>query len=113
MPEEEIIIQNADEVSAIDYMRNTNDMINMQNEKIQNNIDSITEQLDIIIDNTPATNNINNIEMSEVIDSINEIDTTIVESNTQDIISKLNKQEEKINDINEKLNTILNKLEML
>lgn len=112
---EEIIVQTADEVANIDYMMKTNDMINQQTNEMQNNIDTITEQLDIIIDNT---NNItttesaptSDVDLTEVTDLINNIDTTLVEANTQDILVKISNQQEQINDINEKLDLILRKL---
>lgn len=110
--EEEIIIQTADEVSNIDYMKTTNDMLSEQNNQMQDNINMISEQLDVILDNTnsitPAITTDTNL--SEVTQLIEDIDTTIVEANTQDILVKLNNQQQQINDINEKLNLILSKL---
>lgn len=118
MPQEEIIVQTADEVANIDFMRKTNDMITEQTAEIQNNMDTISEQLDIIIDNN--TNTIsgysdpelvqNDVDLSEVTELIENIDTALVESNTQDILVKLNQQQEQINNINEKLDLILSKL---
>lgn len=118
MPQEEIIAQTADEVANIDFMRKTNDIITEQTAEIQNNMDTISEQLDIIIDNN--TNTIsgysdlelvqNDVDLSEVTELIENIDTALVESNTQDILVKLNQQQEQINDINEKLDLILSKL---
>lgn len=118
MPQEEIIAQTADEVANIDFMRKTNDIIIEQTAEIQNNMDTISEQLDIIIDNN--TNTIsgysdlelvqNDVDLSEVTELIENIDTALVESNTQDILVKLNQQQEQINDINEKLDLILSKL---
>ena len=52
MVQEEIIVQTADEVAQIDYKRLTNDIITAQTDEIQNNINNISEQLDVIIDNT-------------------------------------------------------------
>lgn len=114
--QEEIIVQTADEVANIDYMRNTNDIINKQTNEIQNNMDIITEQLETIIDNT-NTATISDVDMSsidvdlsEVTDLIDSIDTTMVEANTQDILIELNNQKQQINDINDKLDLILEKL---
>ena len=112
---EEVIIQTADEVSVVDYKRNINDAIDSQAEEIQNNMDTIAEQLDTIIDNT-NNNSINgtpiqtDVDLSEVTDLIENIDTTLVEANTQDILVQLNNQQEQIDDINQKLDLILNKL---
>ena len=52
----------------------------------------------------------NDVDLSEVTELIENIDTALVESNTQDILVKLNQQQEQINDINEKLDLILSKL---
>lgn len=114
MANEEVIVQTADEVSKIDYMRVTNDILTEHNDTIQDTISSISEQLDIIESNT---NNIENptssadlSEVVEMIEDINQIDTAVVESNTQDILVKLNQQQEQINNINNKLDIILEKL---
>ena len=114
MVQEEIVIQTADEVAQIDYRRLTNDMITAQTDEIQENIENISQQLDTIIDNTNS--NIytppisSDIDLSNVTELLEDIDTTIVESNTQDIIVRLNQQQEQINDINNKLDLILSKL---
>lgn len=112
MAEEEVIIQTADEVSNIDYMRKTNNIINAQTEEMQNNMDIVSEKLDVILDNTAnvPTSMTNDANLSEVTSLIEDIDTTIVESNTQDILAKMNKQQEQIDNINEKLDLILSKL---
>lgn len=110
--EEEVIIQTGDEVSKIDYMRTTNDIIAKQTDEMQTNIDTISEQLNIIIENTssvtPTTSP--NINLSEVTELIENIDTIPIESNTQDILVKINDQQQQINSINEKLDLILSKL---
>ena len=114
--QEEIIVQTADEVANIDYMRNTNDIINEQTNEIQNNMDIITEQLETIIDNTNTATISDvdvssiDVDLSEVTDLIDSIDTTMVEANTQDILIELNNQKQQINDINDKLDLILEKL---
>lgn len=116
MVQEEIIVQTADEVAQIDYRRLTNDIITAQTDEIQNNINNISEQLDVIIDNTNSNTYTYNtpissdIDLSNVTDLIEDIDTTIVEANTQDILIKLGQQQEQINDINNKLDLILSKL---
>lgn len=114
MVQEEIIVQTADEVAQIDYRRLTNDIITAQTDEIQNNINNISDQLDVIIDNTNSntynTPISSDIDLSNVTDLIENIDTTIVEVNTQDILVKLGQQQEQINDINNKLDLILSKL---
>ena len=113
MAQEEITIQTADEVSGVDYMRKTNNIINAQAEEIENNMNTVSDKLDIILDNTatlsPTTTSAD-VDLSEVTELIENIDTTIVESNTQDILVKINDQQEQINDIKDKLDLILNKL---
>lgn len=108
---EEVIVQTADEVGSIDYMRKTNNIIDAQTEEIQNNMDIVSEKLDVILSNTlttPTTNT--DVDLSEVTSLIENIDTTVVESNTQDILVKINKQQQEIDDIKEKLDLILSKL---
>lgn len=114
MVQEEIIVQTADEVAQIDYKRLTNDIITAQTDEIQNNINNISEQLDVIIDNTNSNTYdmpiSSDSDLSNVTNLIEDIDTTIVEANTQDILIKLGQQQEQINDINNKLDLILSKL---
>ena len=114
MVQEEIIVQTADEVAQIDYKRLTNDIITAQTDEIQNNINNISEQLDVIIDNTNSNTYdmpiSSDIDLSNVTSLIEDIDTTIVEANTQDILIKLGQQQEQINDVNNKLDLILSKL---
>ena len=49
MPQEEIIVQTADEVAQIDYKRLTNDIITAQTDEIQNNINNIKFILNSIV----------------------------------------------------------------
>lgn len=116
---EEIQIQTVDEVKNIDYMKNTNEIINNQiNEQIDglsalsDTLDSVNTTLNLISDNTINTDTSTNL--SEVVESIDNIDTTIIEAQTQDILSIINNQQEQINniessvsEINEKINEIL------
>ena len=114
MVQEEVIVQTSNEVSTIDYMRKTNNIINAQSEEMQNNMNMISEKLDIIVDNafsdTPITSVDTNVDLSEVTSLIEDIDTTIMESNTQDILSKMDAQQRQIDDTSEKLDLILSKL---
>ena len=116
---EEIQIQTVDEVKNIDYMKNTNEIINNQiNEQIDglsalsDTLDSVNTTLNLISDNNINTDTSTNL--SEVVESIDNIDTTIIEAQTQDILSIINNQQEQINniessvsEINEKINEIL------
>lgn len=110
---EEVIIQTINDVSNIDYVKETNQLMNEQQEEIQTNMDIISEQLadiqDTIINvgnDTGATN------LSEVTSLINNVDTTLVESQNQDILNVLNDQQRKINTIEEKIDIIISKLEL-
>lgn len=113
MVKEEVIIQTADEISAIDYMKGTNKLIDQRNQETQDNITNISKQLDVIQD---TITNINtgvpdsNVDLSEVTTLIEDIDTSTVQAQTQDILTILNNQQSQINDINEKIDLILNKL---
>lgn len=113
MVKEEVIIQTADEISAIDYMKGTNKLIDQKNQETQDNITNISKQLDVIQD---TITNINtgvpdsNVDLSEVTTLIEDIDTSTVQAQTQDILTILNNQQSQINDINEKIDLILSKL---
>lgn len=113
MVKEEVIIQTADEISAIDYMKGTNKLIDQKNQETQDNITNISKQLDVIQD---TITNINtgvpdsNVDLSEVTTLIEDIDTSTVQAQTQDILAILNNQQSQINDINEKIDLILSKL---
>jgi phosphoglycerate-specific signal transduction histidine kinase len=115
---EEIELQTMNDVRTIDYMRTTNqaidETISTQSEIINNisdNLDTITEA--VISNPTVSTD----IDLSEVHEKLDNIDTSVVETQTQDILSIVNNQQEQINDIknditsiNDKLDAILNKL---
>ena len=107
---EEVIIQTADEVSTIDYRRNTNEMIASQSEEIQNTVETISEQLNNIVENTSTTISSDGVDLTQVTDMIENIDTAVVEANTQDILIKVNEQQQQIDDIHTKLDLILSKL---
>ena len=107
---EEVVIQTADEVSTIDYRRNTNEMIASQSEEIQNTVETISEQLNNIVENTSTTISSDGVDLTQVTDMIENIDTAVVEANTQDILIKVNEQQQQIDDIHTKLDLILSKL---
>lgn len=113
MVKEEVIVQTADEISAIDYMKGTNKLIDQRNQETQDNITNISKQLDVIQD---TITNINtgvpdsNIDLSEVTTLIEDIDTSTVQAQTQDILTILNNQQSQIDNINEKIDLILSKL---
>lgn len=113
---EEIEIQTVSDVKNIDYMRNNNQMIEQALTEQSNQTDAISEALVNIqnsIDNTQSQ-----VDLSEVTTAIENIDTTVVEVQTQDILSivgeqqnKIDSMQESMDEINDKLNRLLNKLE--
>ena len=110
---EEIEIQTANDVKTIDYMKTTNNMINQTIEEQTTQTEMISEQLDNI---QSSINNIevsSDIDLTEVVDKIDNIDTTIVEAQTQDILSVVNQQQERIDSMGESINEINNKLNQL
>lgn len=111
---EEIEIQTVDDVRNIDYMRANNQFVKDVITEQMNQVDTISETLDNIQSNINAQSE---IDLSEVTDLIADIDTTVVEVQTQDILSTVNEQQTQINnmqesidEINDKLNKILEKL---
>lgn len=117
---EEIQIQTIDEVKNIDYMKATNEKINEQiNEQI-NGIESLADTLDNVNStlNLISDATINTNIPTDIIDTIDNIDTTVIEAQTQDILATMNAQQEQINNIesninelNDKINQVLEKLE--
>lgn len=114
MAEEEIIVQTIDEVANIDFAKETNNLINNQTNDLQGSIDSVSTQLEnienAILDSNIITNNTASVDLSEVTTLIEDIDTTVVEAKTQDVLNLVFQQQEQINRIEEKLDTILDKM---
>lgn len=114
--EEEIQMQSAEEVKNIDYMKATNEAINVQIEEQMDNINALSDTLDDInntVNFIAETTAPTTIDVSEIVDSI---DTTIVEAQTQDILTLIDNQQRQIdniestvNEINEKLNELIDK----
>ena len=115
---EEIELQTMDDVKTIDFMRTTtqaiNDTIGTQADVISN----ISDNLDVITEAVITTPTVSSdINLTEVNEKLDNLDTTIVETQTQDILSLVNNQQEQINNIqndiisiNDKLDAILNKM---
>ena len=114
MAEEEIIVQTIDEVANIDFAKVTNNLINNQTNDLQGSIDSVSTQLEnienAILDSNIMPNNTASVDLSEVTTLIEDIDTTVVEAITQDVLNLVFQQQEQINRIEEKLDTILDKM---
>ena len=117
---EEIQIQTADEVKNIDYMRTTNEIISNQIDNQLNSLGTLSDALDSV-NNTLNLINDSAIEtpvdLTEVAESIDNIDTTVIEAQTQDILSTINSQQQQIdniesniNEINDKINQLLEKI---
>ena len=111
---EEIEIQTVADVKNIDYMRANNQFVEQVITEQINQTDTISETLTNI---QGALEEQSQVDLSKVTNLIENIDTTIVEVQTQDILTTVNEQQEKINnmqesinDINDKLNQILDKL---
>lgn len=88
---EEIEIQTVDEVKRIDYMKATNDTLSTTIDEQSVHLENISNSLDDINNAINASNNI-----SEVIESIDNIDMTVVESQTQDTLELVNNQQQQI-----------------
>lgn len=110
MVEEQIEIQTYAEVQQIDNARKTNQILNNQVETQIENMDIINNQLDNIV-NTLDNVQVSDIDLTEVTDKIDEIDTTIISTQNQDILETLSNQQDQINSIEEKVNIILQKLD--
>lgn len=110
MVEEQIEIQTYAEVQQIDNARQTNQLLENQKEVHNENMDIISNQLNNI-SNTLDNVQLSDIDLTEVTDKIDEIDTTIISTQNQDILETLSNQQDQINSIEEKVNIILEKLE--
>lgn len=114
MANEEVIVQTIDEVANIDFVKETNDLIDNQTNDLQDSIDNVSTQLEnienAILDNNIISDATASVDLSEVTTLIEDIDTTVVEAKTQDILNLLFQQQEQINRIEEKLDTILEKI---
>lgn len=113
---EEIQVQTVEEVKNIDYMRTTNEVISNQIdnqinslETLSDTLDSVNNTLNLISDSAIETP----VDLTEVAESIDNIDTTVIEAQTQDILSIINSQQQQINNIESNINEINNKINQL
>ena len=113
---EEIQIQTADEVKNIDYMKTTNEVINNQIDKqlnsletLSDTLDSVNNTLNLISDSAIETP----VDLTEITESIDNIDTTVIEAQTQDILSIINSQQQQIDNIESNINEINDKINQL
>ena len=114
MAEEEIIVQTIDEVANIDFAKETNNLINNQTNDLQGSIDSVSTQLEnienAILDSNIMPNNTASVDLSEVTTLIEDIDTTVVEAKTQDVLNIVLKKKKKKKRIEKKINNKLEKI---
>lgn len=110
---EEIEIQTVDDVKTIDYMRETNNKINAQIEEQIGNITDISDTLDAVHNTLQSIDISNTVDLSEVTESINNIDTTVVEAQTQDILTIVNNQQTQINNMQSDIQEIKQLLKQL
>ena len=109
MVEEIIEIQTATEVHQIDERRQMAKAINNQVAEQTNTMEVINDQLSSIsttIDNMQ----VGDVDLTEVTDRLDELDTTMITTQNQDILETLANQQSQINGIEEKVNIILQKI---
>ena len=112
MVNEYIEVQNFNQVQDIDSRRNTNNIISNQIETQVAGIESINNQLDEIVTAVnDAQFSTTDIDLTEVNDKLDNIDTTIITTQTQDILEIVNNQQEQINTIESKIDMILQKID--
>lgn len=110
---EEIEVQTVGEVKNIDYMRTTTEQLNNTITQQTNNIDTISNQLDTIVgavQNMPTASTSTNVDLSEITDLVENIDTTIIEVQTYDILNMINSQQAQIDNIENTISVIDDKL---
>ena len=74
------------------------------------NYETVENIENAILDSNIMPNNTASVDLSEVTTLIEDIDTTVVEAKTQDVLNLVFQQQEQINRIEEKLDTILDKM---
>ena len=107
---EEIKIQTVADVKTIDYMRNNNALIEQTITEQTNQVKNISDTLTDIQD---TLDNQSQVDLSEVTELIENIDNTVVEVQTQDILTVVNNQQTEINDIKSNVDEINNKLDQI
>ena len=107
---EEIEIQTAADVKVIDYMRNNNQIIEQTITEQTNQVNNISDALTNIQDSLDSQAQ---VDLSEVTELIENIDNTVVEVQTQDILTIVNNQQTEINNIKSNVDEINNKLDQI
>ena len=110
MVEEIIEVQTSAEVHQIDEKRQIVNTLDNQISEQTTNMEAINDQLTSIsesIDNVQ----IGDVDLTEVTSKIDELDTTMITTQNQDILETLANQQNQINSIEEKIDNILTKLD--
>lgn len=109
MVNEFIEVQTYAEVQQIDSRKEMANVLNNQVSTQTDAMNTINDQLESI-SSTIDDIQIGDLDLTEVTDKLDEIDTTMITTQNQDIIETLNEQQSQINSIENKINTILDKL---
>ena len=113
MVNEYIEVQTYAEVQQIDNRKEIKDTVNNQIAEQSTNIENINNHLESIsnaLDNTPIGGS---IDLTEITDKIDEIDTTVITAQTGDILLTVQEQQEQIESLKEQNNTLENKLDLI
>lgn len=108
---EEIEIQTQAEVQQIDDRREANNILNNQIQTQTENMHDINTQLDNIVTTINDIEVPSDIDLSEVNEKLDNIDTTLVTTQTQDTLEIVSDLQERINTLEEKIDLILTKIE--
>lgn len=113
MVNEYIEVQNYAEVQQIDNRKEIKDAVNNQIVEQTNNIENINNHLESISNTLESTSIGGNLNLTEITDKIDEIDTTIITAQTGDILLTVQQQQEQIENLQEQNNTLENKLDLI
>jgi len=96
--EEEFSVQMADEVQGVDYRRGIQESLNQQQNAQIEIVNQIGDKIDNIADSiTPE------VDLTEVTDMLNELDTNTLAAQNEDIIMIVQEQQDVINALDAKL----------
>lgn len=98
--QEEFSVQMANEVQNIDYRKSIQDTLQQQ----QDSQAKIVTQIGDKIDNIAEAINTPEVDLTEVTDMLNELDTNTIVAQNEDIIMLVQEQQDAINTIESKIN---------
>jgi hypothetical protein len=113
MVNEYIEVQDYVEVQQIDNRREIQNVVNNQIVEQTNNIENINNHLESISNALDSTSIGGNVDLTEVTEKIDEIDTTIITAQTGDILLTVQEQQEQIEVLKEQNNTLESKLDLI